>query len=137
MHDLPRFGLGALNLGLHAFHQAWIVFTLIGWIFCETRVMHLIVISLTLASWYVLGPLLKKGDAYGYCVVTDIQWDIRRRLGLEDRKGGYVKYIGDHLFGRNFNESLADKVGAAVLLACIAASLVATFMYGSCSLFTA
>jgi hypothetical protein len=134
---LQRFGLSVLNFGLHAFHQAWIVFTLIGWIFCETRILHLIVISLTLISWYALGPLLKKGDAYGYCVVTDIQWAIRRRLGFEERQGGYVKYIGDHLFGKNFNESLAARVGAAVLVACIAASLVTIYLYGSCGPFSA
>lgn len=129
-----RFGLNALNLGLHGFHQAWIVFSLVGWMFCQTRLLHLLVMLLTLTSWYGLGPLLRKGDAYGYCVVTDIQWEIRRRLGFERREGGYVKYIGDHLFGKDFDEAFADRVGAALFLACILASLLTNYWHGSCAL---
>lgn len=136
MNGARSYSLAALNLVLHGFHQAWIVFTLIGWMFCATRIPHLIVSFATLASWYVLGPLLKKGDAFGYCVITDVQWEIRRRLGLEECKGGYVKYLGDQLFGADFDESLADKIVAAVFFACILASLIMIYLYGSCALFS-
>ena len=131
---MNRFALQSLNLSLHVFHQVWILFHLVGWMFCQTRLLHLVVVGLTLSSWYCLGPLTKKGNALGYCVVTDIQWGVRKRLGLESRDGGYVKYLGDHLFGHNFDESLADKIGAGIFFVCIAASLTTLYWYGSCPL---
>ena len=135
MTVMRRFVLQALNLSLHGIHQFLIVFSLVGWLFCETRMLNLVGLALILISWYGLGPLLGKGDAWGYCLVTDIQWGVRRELGLDSRSGGYVKYLADHLLGGDFDETRMDKLVAALFLICIFASVTTNLVYGSCAIF--
>ncbi len=125
-------GLQIANLAFHGLHQALIVFSLIGWMFCETRLLNLVVLLLTLFSWYGLGPLLKKGDAYGYCIVTDIQWKIREKLHMKPLEGGYIKYLADQLIGRKFDENLVDQWTAGIFLLCLISSGVTMYLYGSC-----
>lgn len=127
-----RYILLILNLVLHGLHQVLIVFSLVGWIFCETRLLNLIVLMLILFSWYGLGPILRKGNTWGYCVITDIQWQIRKKLGLDSRSGGYVKYLADNLLGGDFDETRADKWAVAIIFACTLASLGTNLLYGSC-----
>lgn len=134
MTGMHRTILLTLNFVLHAIHQILIVFSLVGWIFCETRMLNLIVLMLILFSWYGLGAILSKGDIWGYCVITDIQWQIRRELGLDRRSGGYVKYLADNLLGGDFDETRADKWAVAIILACTLASVSTNFLYGSCPL---
>ena len=136
MTGMHRSILLTLNFVLHAIHQILIVFSLVGWIFCETRMLNLIVLLLILFSWYGLGTILRKGDLWGYCVITDIQWQIRKELGLDRRSGGYVKYLADSLLGGDFDETRADKWAVAIILDCTLASVSTNFLYGSCPLAT-
>ena len=136
MTGVHRYILLTLNLVLHGIHQILIVFSLLGWIFCETRMLNLIVLILILFSWYGLGPILRKGNTWGYCVITDIQWQVRKKLGLDSRSGGYVKYLADNLVGWDFNETRADKWAVAIILTCTLASVITNFLYGSCSVLT-
>jgi len=131
-----RYILLALNLVLHGFHQILIVFSLVGWIFCETRMLNLIVLMLILFSWYGLGAILRKGNTWGYCVITDIQWQVRKELGLDRRSGGYVKYLADNLVGRDFDETRVDKWCNAIIFTCVFASVATNLLYGSCPVLT-
>ncbi|MDH3534877.1 MAG: DUF2784 family protein [Gammaproteobacteria bacterium] len=135
MTIVRKYALFALNLALHGFHLVLIVFNLVGWMFCETRMLNLVVLLLTLLSWYGLGPLMGKGSAWGYCVVTDLQWGVRRQMGLDSRKGGYIKYLADNLLGDDFDETRVDKWSTVVFLTCIFASVTTNLVYGSCSIF--
>lgn len=130
-----RMLLQASNFSLHLAHQVHVAFLLVGWMFCATRILHLVAVLLTLFSWYGLGPLLGKGNAWGYCVITDIQWQVRDRLGLESLRGGYVKYLVDRIFGRDFDATRIDVFGAIAFFACILASVASLILYGSCPLF--
>lgn len=130
-----RIFLRASNISLHLAHQVHIAFILFGWMFCSTRILHLIAVLLTLFSWYALGPLLGKGDAWGYCVITDLQWQVRERLGRESLRGGYVKYLADRLCRRDFDESRVDVGVAIAFFVCIFASVASLVWYGSCPLF--
>ena len=132
MTGLRRASLLTANFSLHLFHQVWIAFCEAGWMFCETRLISIITLMLTLFSWYVLGPLFTKCDAYGYCVITDIQWQIREKLDLEKLPGGYIKYLADSVFRRDFDAHVVDKWGAAFFFICIVASVTTLFLYGSC-----
>ncbi|MDH3632497.1 MAG: DUF2784 family protein [Gammaproteobacteria bacterium] len=134
MTSVHRYTLLTLNFVLHGIHQTLIVFSLVGWIFCETRMLNLIALMLILFSWYGLGAILRKDNAWGYCVITDIQWQVRKKLGLDSRSGGYVKYLADNLLGGDFDETRADKWAVAVILACTLASLTTNLLYGSCPL---
>ena len=102
--------------------------------FCETRLLNLVALLLILFSWYGLGPILRKGNPWGYCVITDIQWRIRSELGLESRSGGYVKYLADNLLGGNFDEMRLDIFSVAIIFSCFSASVATNLMYGGCPL---
>jgi len=132
MTVIRRYVLLTLNFALHGLHQVLIVFSVVGWMFCETRISNLIVLLVILFSWYGLGPLLKKGDIWGYCLITDIQWGIRKELGLNSRNGGYIKYLADNLLSQHFDETRIDIWGASVFFACIFASITTNLLYGSC-----
>jgi len=136
MTAFRRYVLLTLNLVLHGVHQVLIVFTLVGWMFCQTRMLNQIALLLILFSWYGLGPLLGKGNAWGYCLITDIQWQVRKELDLVGRNGGYIKYLADNLLGRDFDETRVDKWAAAVFFTCIFASATTNLLYGSCSVLT-
>ena len=133
MTVVPRYILLTLNFVLHGIHQILIVFILVGWMFCETRMLNLISFMLILFSWYGLGPLLGKGNAWGYCVITDIQWQVQKKLGLDSRSGGYVKYLADNLLGGDFDKTWVDKWSAAIIFTCTFASVTTILLYGSCS----
>ena len=50
MTGMHRSILLTLNFVLHAIHQILIVFSLVGWIFCETRMLNLIVLLFRVRS---------------------------------------------------------------------------------------
>ena len=131
-----RYYLLVLNLVLHGLHLVLIGFSLLGWMFCETRLWNLVALLLILFSWYGLGPLLGKANAWGYCVITDIQWRVRSELGLESRSGGYVKYLADNLLGGDFDETRLDIFSVATIFSCFFASVATNLAYGSCPLVT-
>lgn len=132
MKNVQKFSLNAANLALHGLHQALIVFSIMGWMFCETRMLNLTILLLTLFSWYGLGPLLNKGDAYGYCLITDIQWKIRNKLQLPPLEGGYIKYLADRLLGGDFDEIKIDQWTAIIFFISLIASGITSFVYGGC-----
>lgn len=131
-----RYYLLLLNLVLHGLHLVLIGFSLLGWMLCETRLLNLIALLLILFSWYGLGPILKKANAWGYCAITDIQWRVRDELGLESRNGGYVKYLADNLLGGDFDETRLDIFSVAIIFSCFVASVATNLAYGNCPFIT-
>ena len=129
-----KYTLQALNLALHGLHQGLIVFSLLGWMFCQTRLLNLIALALILFSWYGLGPVLDKANAWGYCLITDIQWRLRRQLGLESRRGGYMKYLADNLLGGDIDEARIDRWSVGMIIGCFLASVATNLWLGSCPL---
>jgi hypothetical protein len=88
------------------FHTILIVFNLSGWAFTRTRRLHLVVISLTLASWIGLGFFY----GFGYCPCTDWHWDVKRALGEENLPASWVKYYADLLLSTDTDAELIDIV---------------------------
>jgi len=127
-----RYALLGLNLALHGLHQLLVLFIVFGWMWCETRLLHLAVLALVLLSWYGLGPLLGKGSAWGYCVLTDIHWKLRAKLGLGAREGGYIKYLADGLLGRDLDRRRAEQWAVGLFFASAAGSLGSYLVYGGC-----
>ncbi len=77
------------------FHLVLVVFNLLGWVFKSLRRLHLVVISLTLASWFILGIWY----GWGYCPLTDWHWDILRELGEYQLPHSYISYLVLRLTG--------------------------------------
>ncbi len=100
---------GFLDYFFVAVHSSLVVFNLTGWIWASTRRVHLVVIGLTLLSWFGLGVAY----GWGYCPSTDWHWQVKRALGETDLPYSYVTYYADKLTGREWNATFVD---AAVLL---------------------
>ncbi len=123
-----QMGYEALNIGLHLAHQSLIAFTLFGWAFCETRLLHLAMMALVGVSWLGFGIF----HGLGYCLLTDMQWKLKERMGEERPAVGYMKFLADRLSGRDLDAKLVDAVTYIACALCSAASLLLTLTVGVC-----
>jgi hypothetical protein len=85
---------------------ALITFVMIGWLFPQLRAAHLVLIFLTLGSWFILGRWL----GAGYCPITDWHWTIKDALGQGRPQGTYIHLGLQNLTGRKLNSAAVDKV---------------------------
>lgn len=127
---LGRLPLHIVNIALHILHLGIVLGVGLGWLFCETRLATLALQAAILISWFAIGPL--SGNKLGFCLVTDIQWRLRRGIGLPERAGGYVKHLLDGLTGRDLDPALVDKWSMRAFFACLAANLVMLAVTGWC-----
>lgn len=125
-----RVPLNIANIALHGLHLAIVAGAGVGWVFCETRLATLGLQTAIATSWLVIGPLA--GKPIGYCLVTDLQWRVRRGIGLAERPGGYMKYLADGLTGRSLDAGYVDRWTARIFAASIAANLTALAVSGWC-----
>jgi len=86
------------------FHSALIVFSLFGWLWKKTRVVNLIVLSLTAFSWFILGIWY----GFGFCPSTEWHWQVRMKLGHYYMPKSYIKFLVDSLTGLDVNAKLVD-----------------------------
>src|SRR5215211_4926500 len=87
-------------------HLVIILFNLFGWISVRTRKAHLICITLTAASWFLLGIWF----GIGYCPITEWQWQIKEKLGESNLPDSFIKYYGDKITGSNLNPGFIDRL---------------------------
>lgn len=90
----------AADFFLRWVHIVIAVFCVVGWIHPETRVYNFGLIILIAISWFGLGYF----RGYGYCLVTDVQWRIKHRLGEKLTTQSFIKYELDRLAGRELDE---------------------------------
>ena len=86
------------------FHTLFALFNLFGWIWKKSRKINLLLLSLTLFSWLILGFWY----GIGYCPLTEWHWQIRYKLGLYDMPNSYIKFLLDTLTGYDWNEIFVD-----------------------------
>ena len=110
-----------LDIFFVVFHSALIIFNIFGWIWKKTRVLNLITLSLTGASWLFLGLIV---GAMGYCPLTDWHFNILRKLGETDLPTSYIKYLADRLTGLSFDQTLVDNMTLYLFLAALLLSIV-------------
>lgn len=94
------------------FHSLLILFNLFAWIWRPLRKWHFVTISLTLASWVILGIWY----GWGYCPLTDWHWDILRKLGRTDLPNSYITFILKRLSGLDFDPNLVDTMTLSLAL---------------------
>jgi hypothetical protein len=107
--------LAFLDAFFFAFHSAFVVFNLLGWIWRATRRLHRWTMGLTLASWTLLGALL----GWGYCPLTDWHWDVKRARGHTDLPGDFLTYALERITGFPWDPALVGDLllaGTAVAL---------------------
>jgi hypothetical protein len=110
-----------LNGFFHLFHVVLITFVIAGWMFPATRTAHLILVLLTLGSWFVLGIWM----GMGYCPITEWHWKIKDALG-EGRPGmSYVQFVLQKLLRRSLNAMAIDRAVTMLTVLLALASVVA------------
>lgn len=101
-------------------HLVVIGFNLVGWIWKRTRKAHLWLVALTAGSWAVLGIWY----GWGYCPITDWQWDVKRQLGEKNLPNSFIKYYADKLSGADIDAAVVDTVTVVVFGIVAALSMV-------------
>ena len=98
--------LHVLDILLTLFHLVIIGFNLFGWIW-KPR-LHLVLVLLTAGCWFILGIWF----GWGYCPVTDWEWQIKEKLGEQDLPNSFIKYYADKISGQSINSALIDTLTA-------------------------
>lgn len=113
--------LHLLDYLLFSIHVFVIIANLFGWVWKKTRKAHLVVVGGTLASWFVLG--IWRG--WGYCILTDWEWDIKRSLGEKNLPSSFTRYLSNNVMGMELSRSTVDLLTLlGLILAIVMAILV-------------
>jgi hypothetical protein len=109
-----------LDIFFVIFHTSLILFNLFGWIWRRIRIINLIVLLLTGASWLILGLIV---GTLGYCPLTDWHFSILNKLGETSLPASYVKYLADRITGLDISSSLVDNFTLYAFLTALGISL--------------
>jgi hypothetical protein len=112
-----------LDILLTLAHFAIIGFNLLGWIWPKTRKAHLIVVAATAFSWFILGIWF----GWGYCPITQWQWNVKEKLGETNLPNSFIKYYADKISGKNIDASVVDMVTLVTFLVVIALTIYLNF----------
>jgi hypothetical protein len=108
-----------LNIFFFVFHSVLILFNLLGWIWRKTRKANLVLLMLTVFSWFALGIWY----GFGYCPCTDWHWHVRYRLGYMDMSPSYLVFLIRTFTGLDVGKGLVDVFAVLFLLSSLAASV--------------
>lgn len=109
-----------LNLFFFLLHGLLIVFNLFGWIWKPLRKWHLLSISLTAFSWFVLGAFY----GWGYCVLTDWHFAVRRELNLVVDASSYIHFLLLRLSMDCWKPATTDTITALAFIAAASLSIL-------------
>lgn len=112
-----------LNKFFFIFHSSLIVFILAGWLWKKSRFANLMVICLTIFSWFFLGFWY----GFGYCPCTDWHWQVRQQLGYYDMPDSYLVFLIQTFTGKEVDKTIVDIFAVIFLFAALAASIYTNF----------
>jgi len=101
------------------FHTALTLFNALGWIWRKTRRLNLITLSLTGASWFLLGLFY----GIGYCPLTDWHFQILIKLGENNLPVSYLEYLTERLTPLDPSPELVNNTTALVFFIALALSV--------------
>ncbi len=84
------------------FHAVFTLFNMFGWIFKQTRKLHLWTVNMTLLSWLGFGLFY----GWGYCFLTDWHYQVLYKLGERGLPRSYITYTLDRIFGLSLSDQL-------------------------------
>ena len=113
--------LHLLDIFYTALHLLIIGFNLFGWIWPKTRIAHFISILLTAGSWFLLGIWF----GWGYCPITDWQWQVKEKLGEKHLPASFIEYYGEKIIGSSLDTGLVNLV---TLLAFLLTALLSVYV---------
>lgn len=109
---------------LRFLHAALVIFLVSGWAIRPIRRLHLYVVGIVWASWLGLGLYV---GHLGYCVITDLQWQVKQKLGETPLPRSYIEYEYQRLGGGGIDNTLMAWVVAGIFLAITLLSLWVNF----------
>ena len=118
------FVLHALDIFLTVLHIVVILFNLTGWIWKKTRRLHLVLVTLTFVSWFLLGLFF----GWGYCFLTDWHWDVKHRLGETNLPSSFITYAANAVSNRSVDPQLTDMVTLVSFLVVLVITLGVNFI---------
>ena len=118
--------LRLLDIFFTVFHIGLVLFNLSGWIWAKTRKAHLITITATLASWFILGAWY----GWGYCPFTEWHWKVKEKLGEQNLPSSFIKYYADKISGKNLDAAFVDRATLAVFIVLIIVTVYINFIKG-------
>lgn len=105
-----------LDMLLTIVHLSIVLFNLFGWIPKRTRKAHLVSLTLTAASWFILGIWY----GVGYCPITEWQWRVKEQLGEKNLPNNFIEYYLEKITGYDLCSSF---VGTLIII-CFAVAVV-------------
>lgn len=118
--ELNESSLRLLDVLLYAAHLLVIGFNLLGWIWRKTRPWHLLVAALTAVSWFILGFWY----GFGYCFITDWQWQVKKQLGTRGLPASFVEHFLNDVLGFSFSTQLVDALTGGLFALAVLLSVV-------------
>lgn len=114
--------LEALDVIFHILHLSIILINLTFWMSFRTLKIAQATVSLTLVSWLGFGFFY----GFGYCFLTDWQWQVKEKLGQTNLPASYIKYVLDLITGMNWNPELVDRMALVGLSFSVLGCLIQT-----------
>lgn len=108
-----------LDVFFVVFHTSLIIFNVFGWIWKKTRKANLITLSLTGASWFILGIFY----GIGYCPLTDWHFNVLEKLGKTGLPSSYTEYLAERLTGMEFRGAVVDMITLVVFIVAMGISV--------------
>jgi hypothetical protein len=109
-----------LDLALYTIHVVVILSNTFLWIWKRTRKVHLVIILMTAFSWFVMGIWY----GWGYCFLTDWEWDIKRQLGETDLPPSFIHYWVNNSMGLDISPAVLDALTLGVFILALVMSLL-------------
>ncbi len=106
------------DISFFILHLGIILFNLFGWLWNKTLKPHLVVIMITIFSWFILGIWY----GFGYCFLTDWHWEIKRELGETDLPASFITYFF-RMIHLPISSGVADSLALGGLLIATAGSV--------------
>ncbi|MFH1296909.1 MAG: DUF2784 domain-containing protein [Bacteroidota bacterium] len=115
--------IAILDVFFVVFHTSLILFNLFGWIWKNTRILNLVTLLLTGASWFILGIFY----GIGFCPLTEWHWQVLEKLGRTALPDSYIAYLIHRLTGLTPNEKWVDVCTAGLYFLALGISFYMNF----------
>ena len=116
--DFSIFCMKLLDFSLDIFHTLLILFVLFAWVFKKTRRLHPLVLSAVLFSWLALGYFY----GWGYCILTDWHWSLKRHLGETNLPSSFIGYVYEKFLDVRLSDETVNVLAYSLLLVSIVMS---------------
>ena len=121
----PTWGLHTIDYLLHVLHFVVIISNLFLWWFPKTLRIAQITLIGTGISWLVCGYFY----GWGYCFLTDWQWQVKAQLGEANLPSSYITYILQKWGIYSIDPGTVDNVVAALMIASVIGCGIQTMKY--------